>query len=153
MWGRGVRRSACRVLRHSESSPLGLSVRKCGATGSASAQTACPVCPTLHQSQSRHGHASPLRPGCPSLPLLPVWMNVYFLFPWCWISLPFDFLSVLVVRGGTVCPPTPPSWFSQCQLFPQICPNSLLQSASLTSACQNTLVHVLQLPGSFVEIF
>ena len=36
----------------------------------------------------------------------------YFLFPWCWTSLPFDFLSVLVVQGGAVCLPTPPSWFS-----------------------------------------
>ena len=26
--------------------------------------------------------------------------------------MPFDFLSVLVVRGGAVCLPTPPSWFS-----------------------------------------
>ena len=49
---------------------------------------------------------------CPSPPLLPVWMNVYFLFPWCRTSLLFDFLSVLVVRGGAVCLPTPPSWFS-----------------------------------------
>ena len=41
----------------------GLSVWECGATGSASGQTACPVHPTLHQSQSRHGHVSPLHPG------------------------------------------------------------------------------------------
>ena len=87
----------------------GLSVRECGAAGSASGQTACPVRPTLCQSQSRHGHASLLRPGCLSPPLLPVWMNVYFLFPWCRTSLPFDFLSVLVVRGGAVGLPTPPS--------------------------------------------
>ena len=105
-------RSACPVLRHSESGPLGLSVSKCGATGSASGQTACPVCPTLRQSWSRHGHAHPLCQGCPSLPLLPVWMNVYFLFPWCRTPLQFDSLSVLVVRGGAVCPPMPPSWFS-----------------------------------------
>ena len=105
-----LRRSACPVLRHSESGPLGLSVRECGTTGSASGQTACPVGPTLHQSWSRHGHASPLCPGCLSPPLLPVWMNVYFLFPWCQTSLRFDFLSVLVVRGGTVCLPMPPSW-------------------------------------------
>ena len=61
--------SACPVLRHSESGPLGLSVRECGATGSASAQTACIVHPTLCQSRSRHGHTSPLHPGvrlCPS---------------------------------------------------------------------------------------
>ena len=80
----------------------GLSVRECGATGSASGQTAFPVCPTLRQSWSRHSNASPLHPGCPSPPLLPVWMNVYFLSPWCRTSLLFDFLSVLVVRGGGV---------------------------------------------------
>ena len=53
--------------------------------------------PTLCQSRSRQGNASPLRPGCPSPSLLLVWMNAYFLFPCCRSSLPFDFLSVLVV--------------------------------------------------------
>ena len=97
-----------------------LSVRECGAAGSASGQTACPVCPTLRQSRSpvsvlpQQRKSSP--PWLPSPPLLPVWMNVYFLSPWCRTSLPFDFLSVLVVRGGTVCLPMPPSWFS-IQLF------------------------------------
>ena len=43
--------------------PPGLSVRERRAAGSASGQTACPVCPTLRQFQSRHGHASPLRPS------------------------------------------------------------------------------------------
>ena len=95
-WG-ATRRSAFPVLRHSESGPLGLSVRECGATGSASGRTACPISPTLLQSGSCHGHLSPLRSVCPSPPLLPVWMNVYFLFPWCRTSLLFDFLSVLVV--------------------------------------------------------
>ena len=111
LWG-ATHRSACPVLRHSESGPLGLSVCECGATGSASGQTACPVRPILCQSWCRHGNGSLLRLGCPSPPLLLVWMNVYFLFPWCQTSLPFDFLSVLVVRGGAVCLPTPPSWFS-----------------------------------------
>ena len=41
----------------------GLSVRECGAAGSASGQTACPVRPALRQSWSRHGHASPPLPG------------------------------------------------------------------------------------------
>ena len=109
--------SACPVLRHSESGPLGLSVHECGAAGSASGQTACPVCLTLRQSQSCHGNPSPVRPGCPSPSLPPVWMNFYFLSPWCRTSLPFDFLSVLVVRGGAVCLPTPPSWFSPEQFL------------------------------------
>ena len=51
-------------------------------------------------------------PRCPSPPLLPVCMNVYFLFPWCLSPLLFNSLSVLVVRGGAVCLPTPSSWFS-----------------------------------------
>ena len=106
-----TRRSACPVLPNSESGPLGLSVHECGATGSASGQTACPVRSTLRQSRFSHSNSSPLCPGCPSPPLLPVWMNVYFLFPWCQTSLLFDFLSVLVVRGGAVCLPMPPSWF------------------------------------------
>ena len=118
--GSATRCSACPVLCHSESSPLSLSVRECRAAGSASGQTACPVHPTLRQSRSGHGHVSPLRPGCPSLPLLPVWMNVYFLFPWCRTSLLFYFLSVLVVRGGAVCLPTPPSWFSLLYFLKQM---------------------------------
>ena len=44
--------SACPILCYSESGPPGLSVHECGTTGSASGQTACPVRPTLHQSQS-----------------------------------------------------------------------------------------------------
>ena len=56
-------------------------------------------------------------PRCPSPPLLRVWMNVYFLFPWCRTSLSFNFLTVLVVRGGAVCLPTPPSWFSKVVVF------------------------------------
>ena len=61
---RGATRcSACPALHHSESGPLGLSVRECGAAGSASAQTACPVSPTLRQSRSHHSHESPLHPS------------------------------------------------------------------------------------------
>ena len=82
--------------------PSSLSVCECGAAASAH----------LTGSTSHCLAASPLRPGCPSPPLLPVWMNAYFLFPWCWTSWLFNFLSVLVVRGGAVCLPTPPSWFS-----------------------------------------
>ena len=86
-------------------------LRECGAAGAASGQTACPVGPTLCQSQSCHGSASPLSPSCPFPPLLPVWMYVSFLSTCC-NSLLFDFLPVLVVRGGAVCLPMPPSWFS-----------------------------------------
>ena len=112
VWGHGVLPAALPAPFSSTLSPaLLVYLHERGATGSASAQTACPVGPTLRQSWSCHGNVSPVCPGCPSPPLLPVWMNVYFLFPWCRTSLPLDFLSVLVVRGGAVCLPTPPSWF------------------------------------------
>ena len=39
--------SACPIIHHSESGPLGLSVHECEAAGSASGQTTCPDCPTL----------------------------------------------------------------------------------------------------------
>ena len=113
VWGRRVLSAALPAPFSATLSPvLWVYLRNCRAAGSASGQTACPVCPTLCQSLSPHSNASPLRPGCPSLPLLLVWMNVYFLPPWCRTSLPFYFLSVLVVQGGAVCLPTPPSWFS-----------------------------------------
>ena len=86
-WG-VTHRSACPALRHSESSPLGLSVRHCRAAGSASGQTACPVRPTLCQSWSHHSHESPLRP---SACLHPSYRSgCMFLF----IYLVSDFLAV-----------------------------------------------------------
>ena len=66
----------------------GLSVRECGAVGSASGQTACPVRPTLRQSQSRQGNASPLHPMSVSAP--PTGLDVCFFF----IFLVSDFLAV-----------------------------------------------------------
>ena len=118
VWGCGVLPAALPALFSATLSPaLSVYLRECGAAGSASGQTACPVHPTLRQSQSRHGNESPLLPGCPSVPLLPVWMNVSLLSTWCRTSLPFDFLSVLVVRGGAVCLPTLPSWFSPKHVF------------------------------------
>ena len=46
-------------------------------------RTACSVCPTiLHVSGSGHVAMNPVPPSCPSLPLLPVWMNVSSSSPW-----------------------------------------------------------------------
>ena len=116
MWGRGVLPVSLPARFSTTLSPA-LSVYLCenvGPQGLLVVRLPAPFHPTLRQSWSRQGKDSPLRPGCPSPPLLPVWMNVYFLCPWCWTSLLFDFLSVLVVRGDAVCLPTPPSWFSVC---------------------------------------
>ena len=77
--------STCPVLHHSESGPLGLSVRELGATGSASGQTAFPF---RHQSGSHHGHASPLCPGAISAP--PTGLDVCFFF----IYLVSDFPAI-----------------------------------------------------------
>ena len=60
-WNPGLRGLSCSLVV-----PPGLSACKCGTT----------------QFASCHLAASPLRPGCPSLPLLPVWMNVSSLTPW-----------------------------------------------------------------------
>ena len=78
-----TRRSACPILPHSESGPLGLSVCECGAAGSASGQTACPF---RCQSGSRHGHVSPLRPGACLHPSY--WSGCMFLFYLLGVGLP-----------------------------------------------------------------
>ena len=89
MWGCGVLPAALPALFSATLIPaLSVYLCECGATRSASGQTACPIGPTLHQSQSCHSNVSDLRPGCPSPPLLPVWMNLFF------ISLVSDFLAV-----------------------------------------------------------
>ena len=64
MWGPGVLPAALPAPFSVTLSPaLSVYLCKCGAAGSASARTACPVGPTLRQSQSSHSHASPLHPG------------------------------------------------------------------------------------------
>ena len=69
------------------------------------------------------GESSP--PGCLSLPLLPVWMNVSSLTRWLldfypvrfsvssgyFLFLKFVVVPLLVVQGGKVHLPTPPSWW------------------------------------------
>ena len=81
MWGPGVLPTALPAPLSATPSPaLLVYLHKCRVAGSASAWTACPVCPTLRQSQSRHGNLSPLSPSCPSPPLLPIWMLFIFYF-------------------------------------------------------------------------
>ena len=64
MWCRGVLPAALPAPFPATLSPaLWVYLCKCGDAGSASARTACAICPTLRQSQSRHSHASPLHPG------------------------------------------------------------------------------------------
>ena len=87
-WSRGL----CGLLR-SPTVPPGLCMHDCGAAGStshhlvgsASCSLACPIHSTIRHlagSASLHLAGSPLHPGCASLPLLPVWINVSSLSPW-----------------------------------------------------------------------
>ena len=77
--------------------PPGLSMRECGAAGSASSCIACPVRSTI-----RHLAGS----GCPSPPLLPVWMNVSSLSPWLWDfrAVPFSVSSSCFSFLNCCCP-------------------------------------------------
>ena len=61
---------------------------ECGAAGSASGWTVCPIRPTLRQSWSRQGHMSPLRPVPVSAP--PTGLDVCFFF----IYFVSDFLAI-----------------------------------------------------------
>ena len=112
VWGHGVLPAALPAPFSATLSPA-LSVYLCvnvGPQGLLVLGLPAPFVPHSARLSPCHGHASPLCPGCLSPPLLPVWMYVSFLSTWCRTSLLFDFLSVLVVRGGAVCLPTPPSW-------------------------------------------
>ena len=88
--------------------------------------TALPGLPAtcyLHRSSSCCLVMSPVHPGCQSLPLLLVWMNVSFLnslivglpytliFWQFWLFIVFKFVDILLllIQGGKVYLPMPPS--------------------------------------------
>ena len=91
VWGRGVLPTALPSPFSATLSPaLSVYLRECGAAGSASGQTACPVCPTLRQPVSvlpRQHESSPLH-----LPVSthPTGLDECLFF----ISLVSDFLAV-----------------------------------------------------------
>ena len=67
MWGHGVLPATLPApFSTTLSAALSVYLRECGAAGSASGQTACPICTTLRQSRSCHSNASLLRPSCQS---------------------------------------------------------------------------------------
>ena len=81
----------------------------------------------------------PLLPSCPSLPRLPVWLNISSLTPWLsdfhavWLSGSFGYFFVykfvvllLVVRGGKVYVLMPPSWLEVIFFMPF--PNTELEN-------------------------
>ena len=118
VWGRGVLPAALPALFSATLRPA-LSVFLCvnvGSQGLLVVRLPAPFVPHPPVSVLPRLRESSL-PRCPPLPLLPVWMYVSFLSTWCRTSLPFYFLSVLVVRGGAVCLPMLPSWFSPANSF------------------------------------
>ena len=108
-----TRSSACPILLHSESYP-------CATVGPQGRLVVRLPAPFVPHSASL-GPATATRVLSTQVPVSapPTGLDecLFFLFPWCWTSLPFDFLSVLVVRGGAVCLPTPPSWFLYSLIF------------------------------------
>ena len=64
-------------------------LHKCGAAGSASGQTACPVRPTLRPSRSHQGNTSPLRPSWLPVSAPPTGLDECLFF----ISLVSDFFA------------------------------------------------------------
>ena len=102
MWGRRVLPAALPAPFSATLSPaLSVYLRECGAAGSASGHC-------LHHLSHTPPVSVPPRPRkfslprCLSPPLLPVWMNVYFLFPWCRTSLPFFSISSGCARRRNV---------------------------------------------------
>ena len=103
----------------------GLSVHECGATGSASCRTACPVRSTMRHLAESPAVALPqvlsawLPISAPPTHLdecfffnsLGVGLPYSSIFWQFWLFFVFKFVVVLVlvVRGGTVCLPMPPS--------------------------------------------
>ena len=112
MWGRGVLPTALPTPLSATLSPaLSVYLLECGAAGSASARTACAVCPTLRQSRS--ATATRVLSTLVPVSVPPTGLDECLFFIYLVSDpLPFDSPSVLVVRGGAVRPPTPPSWFS-----------------------------------------
>ena len=128
-WSPGL----CGLLR-SPAIPPGLSMRECGAVESASYSTACPVHSTICHFSGSASHCiamRPLHPGCPSLPLLQVWMNVSSYVLGCWTSMPFDFLSVPVwfLFLNCCCPPF------GCARRHSVSTYASILSGSLSSSC------------------
>ena len=93
MWGLGMLPAAL-PASFSATLSLALSVylHERGAAGSASGQTACPVCPTLRQSQSRQGPTTAMRVLSTLVPVSapPTGLDECFFF----IYLVSDFLAV-----------------------------------------------------------
>ena len=92
MWGLGVLPAALPAPLSATLSPAHwVYLCKCGAAGSASARTACAICPTLRQSQSSHSHRSPLHPSARLRPSYQSgWMIIF-----CFLGVSPPFCSIL----------------------------------------------------------
>ena len=108
--------SVCPTLRHSESGPLGFICVNVGPQGLLVVRLPALFVPhsaSLGPATATRVLSTPVPVSAPPTGL----DECLFFISLVWTSLPFDFLSVLVVRGGTVCLPMPPSWFSDFIYF------------------------------------
>ena len=103
VWGHGVLPTALPAPFSATLSPA-LSVYLCmnvGPQGLLVVRLPAPFVPhSASLGPATECESSP--PRCPSPPLLPVWMYVYFLSTWCWTPLPFDFVSSGCARRRSV---------------------------------------------------
>ena len=68
--------------------------------------------------------------------------------------MPFDFLSVLVVGGGSVCLPTPPSWFSQERILKAARENDIVTYKGIPIRLSaDFLKETLQTSRGYKEVF
>ena len=113
MWGRRVLPTALPAPFSATLSPA-LSVYRCmnvGLQGLLVVRLPAPLVPhsaSLGPATAMRVLSTPVPVSTPPTGL----DECLFFISLVWTSLPFDFLSVLVVRGGAVCLPMPPSWFS-----------------------------------------
>ena len=118
MWGRGVLPTALPAPLSTTLSPA-LSVYLCANVGPQGLLVVRLPAPFIPHSASV-GPATATRVLSILVPISapPTGLDECFFFStWCWTSLPFNFLSVLVVRGGAVCLSRPPSRFSRISYF------------------------------------
>ena len=102
MWGCGVLPAALPALFSATLSPA-LSVYLCANVGPKGLLVLGLPAPFVPHSTSL-GPATATQVLSTPVPVSapPTSLDVSFLFPWCRTSLPLDFLSALVVRGGAV---------------------------------------------------
>ena len=137
-------RSACPILHHTESA---LSVYLCANVGPQGLLVVglpalfIPHSASLGPATATGVLSTPVPVSAPPTGL----DECLFLFPWCRTSLLFNFPSVLVVKGGAMCLPMPPSWFHILLFLTSSFEFQDTHSPRLTPTFLVTFSHLLEL--------